>query len=412
MAGRHALSSHLRRLGGWMGLGVLLIGLPAAGQTETHTVDRGAVDGDRLRTVTSHGRRFTITGRDTVRIAQVSRRAEEYAERLEDRVGASLGYTVRNPMRVMVVTATPDEPPDAILAQRYVTPGPHLAQRLLIRGLPDLREEDLLETFVRAFAARLLDQSRRAPATLETAPPDPPRWLYGGLAQSLYSELRARNHILAEEALQTGAAPTLATVLAARDRADTSQRPFEEALCAWLLETPAPAATWPDALAALARGTRIDADWIARRHAVEVGDAETAWRAWLEQRRTRAFAAVRITAIHLAQLEAALAVRRGQDGVPDDPALPATLPPQALVAHREAEWAAVAAGHRIAALQRLAVGKPTAFGEVTRAYERFFRDIARGAWAWTCRRSLRRADAARVDLEALVRDQDTSVSEP
>ncbi|MBN1269908.1 MAG: hypothetical protein JXB04_09985 [Kiritimatiellae bacterium] len=339
----------------------------------------------------STSRRFLATGGTSADNVQLAEWAEQVAVKCADLVGWPPMFQRGDPL-VLALRPVAGSAGGRIVKAQGLVAG-RLRQKLIVYGVEDVDQEDLLEALAWLLLNRYVFE-RQDPDAQPAEASEAPDWLAAGVAQNLYAALRARNGRMMLRAWEQGLAPSFEALLAYEVLPEG--RWIEKAAagmaCAWWQSLPDPEARWAALFQRLAQKDVVSAGWLATEGAglESVAALEQNWDLWLAHREQIRADWGTVTPEDLSKLREALVVDAELLRLVgwEDP--PAAMPPERLIDHRRERWIPTLAMYVGFKVKNLALGRAGEYQDVVMLYSTFWDALARRGVFRPSARRLRR----------------------
>jgi hypothetical protein len=262
-----------------------------------------------------------------------------------------------------------------------------------------------MEAFCWVFLGGFVYDAAAGQPAAKAGAAEVPAWFSEGLAQNLYSTLRARDHETMLELWSKREAPTLSAVLTASpsNEVTAASRAVDAVVFSWLASRPNGVDMVEKILQGLARGESITPAWFCAQlgNCNSVADLEAMWDDWLLRQRSMVYAFGSITPELLERFREELHVRRPADADPGG-GTAEILNLRELIERRGEPWVTHAVWATLAELRRHGLGRPEAFRATVDAYCVFLEDVVKGRSAKRLTQQLDKADERLTQLEQKV----------
>ena len=359
----------------------------------------------RFRTAKSHTGRFLVFGTNSVENLDLTRWAERIAKKFEDTVGMRPSYESGYAMRIVIGAEKSVAKAERRVTSRQDIIDGRMIPRLLIHGYSKVQTENVREEICRLFldcmAGDILTERRGMRGTLTKADVSAftvPSWVAFGLAQSLFSENRAKNGEKVVEMWSGGNAESLDKALSGDDPDPAVAGVFVDLL----LTAPEPSHIFRLILARRADGQDVTPSWAARQHPVGAtfSSTEAMWKDWLERQTIIIYRPGFTPSFMYEKLAKALVLypRKAELASPLDATVPDRISLRDVLIRRKETWAKELCYRKSLELGILSAGRGKEFCAVVELYAKFLRGMSDGEKEKQLKDSLEAADFAWAEL--------------
>lgn len=401
--------------------------------------------------IKSPSRRFTVVSSDVREGLELTNWAEQIAVKVEQAIGIELPSGKSSIVRIVLYPEVRSVSKDSsrVMTTQELVDG-QLVQRLLIYDYDNADPKDALETLCHLLLNSYVVNRLRAlkisnpTLTINHQPSTIPYWLVVGMAQSLYSSLRARNsevvlrrwqegqllplaqflrskepqpslnHTSAEVpiAKRIGTEEDLSSIaLAKEDQPLTVMNDADKAVCGllfgWIQSFQNKRECFEKIFERLAAGKDVSPEWFVTCIPAcnSIADLEEEWDNWILRQKDIVYEPGTITSGLIDNLKAELLLYPGNFGIPLTSSLDRWIEFRDLIEQRDASWIPAFSSSKGISLRLLAAGRGKEFGDVVDSYCRFLEALRRGKSRRTLEKLLGQADEHLKTLQKKIEDR-------
>ncbi|MDD4871742.1 MAG: hypothetical protein PHR77_14390 [Kiritimatiellae bacterium] len=326
-----------------------------------------------------------VVGSNTVQNLDLLSWAEEVVYKVERIIGMKLPYGDSRVIRIVVNDERSNSSGRVIAEERMENS--ELFQRLSVYNYDKVNGADANEALCKLLLNGYVTYCHAKKTELENTASRPviantnsvPQWLYRGISQYIYQDLRAKNTETILRIWKRGQLKPFPEFL--NPVSKDNEYPYESVngvMIAWLASLPESDKLFGKMFEQLSTGGTLSPEWFTKniKDCNSVSDVDEKWENWIigQWRVVRRLGVA--TPLQVEQLKERLVLQQGDVGMPLSTNISQRIIFQDLIGMKSSEWLPTVLQNKISELKLLGMGKGKDFNDVVYAYCKFLEAVA------------------------------------